>query len=80
MAKQSKALLYAMNSTDIYEAPLIHNKTVFLDWFTDSVNETWYTGLQKLYEKVPFDGVWLSYNEPATACDGCTDGTITTKS
>jgi len=68
-----------MNSTDIYEAPLIHNKTVFLDWFSDNVNETWYTGLKALYEKVPFDGLWLSYNEPAIACNGCTDGTITSE-
>jgi len=38
-----------MNSTDPYQAPLIHNQTVFLDWFNDDVNGTWYTGLQQLY-------------------------------
>lgn len=70
MANQANALLQEMNTTDPFEAPLIADRTVFLDWFTDAVNATWQLGLQRLFQKVPFDGLWLSYNEPYIPCDG----------
>lgn len=63
-AREANALLLKMNSTEPFEAPLVNNKTLFLDWFNDAVNETWQLGLTNLYKKVPFDGLWLSMNEP----------------
>lgn len=48
---------------------------MFFDFFHEKTKKMWTEGLQKLYEKVPFDGVWLDMNEPSGKCAGeCPDG------
>ena len=46
------------------------NKTVFLDFFSDDAADIWNRGLKKLYEKVPYDGLWLDMNEATSFCNG----------
>ena len=46
------------------------NKVAFVDWFNSEAYGFWSKGLSDLYAKVPFDGVWLDMNEPATYKDG----------
>jgi alpha-glucosidase (family GH31 glycosyl hydrolase) len=48
---------------------------VFLDFFNDKTSDIWAQGLMDLYEQVPFDGISLDMNEPATVCNGeCPNG------
>jgi alpha-glucosidase len=46
------------------------NKTVFLDFFSDDAADIWNQGLKDLYEKVPYDGLWLDMNEATSFCNG----------
>lgn len=51
------------------------NKTVYLDFFNDGAKQLLAQGLNDLYEKLPFDGLWLDMNEPTGNCNGeCPDG------
>lgn len=40
-------------------------KTVFPDFFTDAAVTLWEYGLERYYETVKYDGIWLDMNEPA---------------
>jgi len=46
------------------------NKTVFLDFFGDNAAQIWEEGLTDLYQKVPYDGLWLDMNEATAFCNG----------
>jgi alpha-glucosidase (family GH31 glycosyl hydrolase) len=52
------------------------NKTVFLDFFSETAADIWNQGLKALHDQVPFDGLWLDVNEATTLCNGeCTNYT-----
>ena len=42
--------------------------TAFVDFLHPNASNFWSQGLQALYEKIPFDGLWLDMNEPANFC------------
>ena len=46
------------------------NHTVFLDFWDEDAKRIWADGLKDLYDKVPYDGLWLDMNEATTFCDG----------
>lgn len=43
---------------------------VFVDFFMHNSKEYWHNQLDKLFDKVHFDGVWLDMNEITNYCDG----------
>jgi hypothetical protein len=44
--------------------------TVFLDFWADDAKKIWADGLKDLYDKVPYDGLWLDMNEATLFCNG----------
>lgn len=67
------------NTDDIFIKSGIHKSTkynnnlinevwpkiaVFVDWFNQKCTNMWFTGLRDLYEKLPYDGIWIDMNEP----------------
>ena len=36
---------------------------VFMDWFQESASNLWSVGLEDLYKKVNYDGLWLDMSE-----------------
>lgn len=49
--------------------------TVFLDFWAEDAKKIWAEGLKDLYDKVPYDGLWLDMNEATLFCNGeCPDG------
>lgn len=52
-------------------------KTVFLDFMNDVAAGVWMEGINSLFAKVNYDGLWLDMNEATGFCDGeCPDGVI----
>ena len=39
--------------------------TAFVDFLHPNATEFWEEGLQALYDKIPYDGLWLDMNEPS---------------
>ncbi|MEM8830348.1 MAG: TIM-barrel domain-containing protein, partial [Cyanobacteria bacterium P01_G01_bin.19] len=39
--------------------------TAFVDFLHPNATEFWEEGLQTLYDKIPYDGLWLDMNEPS---------------
>jgi alpha-glucosidase (family GH31 glycosyl hydrolase) len=67
------------NTDDIFIKSGIHKSTkynnnlinevwpkiaVFVDWFNQKCTNMWFTGLRDLYDKLPYDGIWIDMNEP----------------
>jgi alpha-glucosidase (family GH31 glycosyl hydrolase) len=48
--------------------------TYFPDWFHSSTAEWWKDQIEKWYEFVDIDGLWIDMNEVANFCDGDCDG------
>ncbi|XP_070840184.1 lysosomal alpha-glucosidase isoform X1 [Chaetodon trifascialis] len=48
--------------------------TAYPDFSDDATHEWWYDNLQRLHEKVSFDGLWIDMNEPSNFLDGSTKG------
>ena len=46
------------------------NQTAFIDWFNPKCMNLWATGLNDLYAKIPFNGLWLDMNEANTFSHG----------
>ncbi len=44
--------------------------TAFIDFVHPNTTRYWATMLDRLYSLIPFDGIWLDMNEPASFCDG----------
>ena len=63
MANESNALIRSSVFNDTLYLKVWANHTVFLDWFHSQAAVVWGKGLQDLYAKVPYDGVWLDMNE-----------------
>ena len=42
--------------------------TAFVDFLHPNASEFWSEGLQALYDKIPYDGLWLDMNEPSNFC------------
>lgn len=60
-----------LNGTEKFEGQTLSGTdTVFLDWFDSAASDPWEKGLFKLWETVPFDGLWLAQNAPSIMCDG----------
>eukprot|EP00347_Sterkiella_histriomuscorum_P014109 403362137 len=58
-----------------YQGALINTdsngkKVVFIDWFNNKCIDMWKSGIEQIYSKVPFDGIWLDMNEPFTNENG----------
>lgn len=49
----------------------ISGDVVFPDWYADDTHDWWVSELDSFYQKVPFDGLWLTMNEPAVLCEEC---------
>lgn len=45
-------------------------ESVFPDWFAHNTESYWTSLLKMFRMKVPFDGIWLSSNEPSSYCNG----------
>jgi alpha-glucosidase (family GH31 glycosyl hydrolase) len=45
-------------------------KAVFLDFFNETGVDVWKTGLNDLWDLVPYDGIWLDINEASGDCNG----------
>jgi len=45
-------------------------KSVYLDFFNIAGVDVWKTGLNDLWGKVPYDGIWLDINEASGDCNG----------
>lgn len=45
-------------------------KAVFIDWFNEKCINVWSQGLNDLYNKVAYDGLWIDMNEPTTFVHG----------
>lgn len=45
-------------------------ESVFLDWFNPASKTIWHQALNKVYESVEFDGLWLDMNEATGVCNG----------
>ena len=43
---------------------------VYPDFFNKDAETYWQTYIGKLYEKIPFYGLWLDMNEASNFCDG----------
>ncbi|KAM9314287.1 lysosomal alpha-glucosidase isoform 2-T2 [Pholidichthys leucotaenia] len=48
--------------------------TAFPDFSDEVTHDWWFDNLQRLHQKVPFDGVWIDMNEPSSFLDGSTSG------
>ncbi|VEL34142.1 unnamed protein product [Protopolystoma xenopodis] len=48
--------------------------TVFPDFTHPNIGEWWGNALTAFHETVPFDGIWIDMNEPASFVDGSTTG------
>ncbi|KAJ2642413.1 hypothetical protein IW137_002732, partial [Coemansia sp. RSA 1287] len=44
--------------------------TVFPDWFAANTSEWWSDELQRYFDMLPIDGMWIDMNEPASFCTG----------
>ena len=42
--------------------------TAFVDFLHPNAYNFWSQGLEALYEKMPYDGIWLDMNEPSNFC------------
>ncbi|XP_041085570.1 lysosomal alpha-glucosidase [Polyodon spathula] len=48
--------------------------TAFPDFSNPETHQWWYENLQKFYDKIPFDGLWIDMNEPSNFEDGSLKG------
>lgn len=48
-------------------------KTVYVDFFHPNSSSYWHDMLDKLYNKIPFSGIWLDSNEFTSFCTGRCD-------
>jgi len=68
-----KSSLYTGNNS-AYNGSLVMkvwpNNTVFIDWLHPNASVVWHQGLLDLYNKVPYDGLWIDMNEATGFSDG----------
>ena len=53
------------NPSSFYIGEVWPGKVYFVDYLHPNSSYFWKTQLNRLYEKVPFSGVWLDMNEPS---------------
>lgn len=53
------------NPSSYYIGEVWPGKVYFVDYLHPNSSYFWKTQLNRLYEKVPFSGVWLDMNEPS---------------
>jgi alpha-glucosidase len=70
MATERKALIRSYLFNDTLYTKVWANHTVFLDWFHSQAAVVWGKGLQDLYEKVAYDGIWIDMNEATSISQG----------
>jgi alpha-glucosidase (family GH31 glycosyl hydrolase) len=70
MATEKNALIRSYIFNDTLYAKVWANHTVFLDWFHSQAAVVWGKGLQDLYGKVPYDGIWIDMNEATSINQG----------
>jgi len=80
MANANQCLIKSSLYPDLFDGNLVAhvwpNQAVFLDWFHPDAYDVFKTGLQDLYDQVPYDGLWLDMDEPSSFCSGeCPDYT-----
>ena len=80
-AAQANVLLKSAINPDVDNGFLTNhvwpNKTVFLDFFAGAARDIWAQGINDLWAKVPFDGLWLDMNEATGFCNGeCPTGIV----
>lgn len=49
------------------------NEAAYPDFFNPKTTPWWHNQLDKFYEEIKFDGIWLDMNEVANFCDGICD-------
>ena len=50
---------------------------VYVDWLNEKAEKYWIDEMKKLYDKLPFDGMWIDMNEASNFCNGyCTKDQI----
>jgi alpha-glucosidase (family GH31 glycosyl hydrolase) len=80
-ALDKDALIDSTTNPDIESGKLtqhvLANKTVFLDFFSEDAKDIWRGALKDLHDQVPFDGLWLNFNEAYGKCNGeCPSGAV----
>lgn len=53
------------NPKEYYVGEVWPGKVHFVDYLHPNSTEFWKHSLNRLYQKVPFSGVWLDMNEPS---------------
>ncbi|XP_076839543.1 lysosomal alpha-glucosidase [Brachyhypopomus gauderio] len=69
-----KGVFITNSSGDLLIGKVWPGLTAFPDFSNPDTHEWWYQNLQKLHDKVPFDGLWIDMNEPSNFFDGSVDG------
>lgn len=79
-AAQNKALLKSAIFPDVNQGWLTQKlwpgKAVYLDFFNETAVDVWKSGLNDLWDLVPYDGIWLDINEASGDCNGECGATI----
>jgi alpha-glucosidase len=67
------------DTSDFLITKVWSNKTAFLDFYNPKSIDIWQKGLNDLYNKFPYDGIWLDMNEATGFCNGeCPSGVVPT--
>lgn len=68
-----KVFLQSVQNPTLYNGTLIGKvwpgKCAFVDFLSQNASGFWVQGMNDLYERVPFDGIWLDMNEPSNFDD-----------
>ena len=58
------------NSSEYFTGQGRAGDSVYPDFFKNETKQWWLNAINKLYQDVGFDGLWLDMNEATNFCDG----------